>query len=85
MTCREDDKSGCAWMCQIFVIQSKEGQNCIKNTLVLVQFFYQDMIVYAMGDFLLNFCICKILNFQIFKNLQLFYELFSHPKLPNTL
>ena len=31
MTCREDDKSGCAWMCQIFVIQSKEGQKLYKE------------------------------------------------------
>ena len=51
MTCRGDDKSGCAWMCQIFVIQSKEGQKLYKEyPIVLVQFFYQDMIVYATGD-----------------------------------
>ena len=50
MTCREDDKSRCAWMCQIFVIQSKEGQKLYKEYPILVQFFYQDMIVYATGD-----------------------------------
>ena len=37
-------------MCQIFMIQSKEGQKLYKEYPILVQFFYQDMIVYATGD-----------------------------------